>query len=458
MTSVTTANPVKLEAQSSPVRNASKGQVYKGHVVNTLEEISDKSKLSVLAKKILSITLIVLAAAALVAGICLFSIAAAVPILFASPLAAQLIGLIVLPVILGVPLAAGGFGGLKEVKMIELTERLKKKDEKTQKLLQEGKLDQIPVKSFLGYLNRQNPGARVIRYNTNCKNLGEVDSVFLGDIHSDLRVRKCNTLAVKLLAKKSKERVYVESNDIGLAKFMFDVTKLPADLQYRVWDNQPKRSFSLMSAAIRVGLVFEGIIGIAKGNFQQSAIDTVIAISDKVCVDYPKLKPQEGLWSLKNPVTPLQHCQLLAYKAGCFVENLKKERNQWVKDTWQHRQNHMTQVLKNDEKEMQQEKNLTFVNAGQAHLLTAEDEARVEPNLQTYLESSGRKYIILGAEGVPNGEKAKNSKPQQGLLAPSPNGNEVVVKDFLSLPKDVTLSTVFNLLKIRQKVALAAIR
>lgn len=419
------------------------GKILSGSVVNTLDDSIKKDGISEKAKKILSIAMIILAAMIVAAGVSLFLIATITPYLFAVPLAVQLVGLVVMPILLGLPICLGGIFGLREVRMIRLAQKLTKRDEATIKLLKERKFSHIPIKHFLGFLNRLHKAGRKIHFITNCRNVGELDTVFCADIHSDLRVRTCHTEMIKSLCQ-GKDKVYVESNKASFAKFMLDTTQLPHTLTYESWDNWPPERYNGIHVIYKIGLVLEGIISLGKRKWEDKKFyDDWEQEFEKLCLDYPLLRPSlNGQIGSSIP----ERAKIFLRRVCEFTEKLRNEEEQWITNTFSHRQNHMVSILKKDENEPYENGAFTFLCSGKAHVLT--ECHRLEPIFEKYLLSSGRKFLIVAPS------EQKNST-QDKVKLPSPSGGEMVINDFLSISSGqvMTYSCISKLWDARVRVA-----
>lgn len=424
------------------VRNFSNtGKISSGCVVNTLEDIPKKDVISERAKRILSIAMIVLAAMIIAAGVSLFLIATVAPYLVAVPLLVQLVGMVVMPIIVGLPLLLGGVFGLREIRMIRLTQKLIKRDEVTLKLLTERKFTQIPIKHFLGYLNRLHKESRKIHFITNCRNVGELNTVFCGDIHSDIRVRNCNTETIKRLSQ-GKDRVYVESNTGLVAKTMLDTTQLPTTLTYESWDNSPTRPYSWCEAIYKIGTVLDGIIKLGQRKWQDISVYEYLEDGfEMLCLEYPLLKPtQNG----QKGSSISERAKVFVERVCEFTKNLRRQRNEWIVNTFLHRQNHMVSVLKMDEKKPYENGAFTFLSSGKAHVI--QDSNQLEPTFGKYLLSSGRKFLVMSPS-------SKKKTQQEQVVLPSPSGGEMIINDFLSIKNQLmSVSGLLKLLDVREKV------
>lgn len=448
----TEQQPVAIRDFSKPTHRR---HILAGKVVNTEKNIKG-TKISATSKKALSIAMLTLGSLSLAATMTMIVLAAAVS------LACPPIVLIIIPLVLfifGALTLMAGLTGLQEVKDIKMTDKLKVRDEKTCQLLKERQFSKIPIKFFLGYLNRQNPGAQAIHFHTNCRNLGELDTVFLGDIHSDIRVRKCNTDAVRLLCQ-GQDSVYVESNDASLAQFMLDTSKLPSTLKYDIWDDQ-RKGVDIIGISKIIGAAVQGSLITKKNNWQVPAklkqpLETVLKAFESLCQFY-KVKKFKSFVSMKH--LPMNdQLKNLVQAAAELVEKVYKAQEDWIANTWRHRQDSLVSALVKDEKKPYASKALTFLDAGQLHLLQKTNIRNLDSILGNYLPFSGRKYLVIAPQGTQVKEVASTQLvSKEGVVVPSPTGGTREISDFYNLPKNLTQSSITKLLDRTIEVAKEAV-
>lgn len=319
--------------------------------------------------------------------------------------------------------------------------------------LKKRKLNEVSIDGFVRHLNHETAEKNQysgLSYRTNCHNVAEIDTLFLADYHGNQRVKTFNTLAARYICCEN-DRVYAESTKASFAHRMLDTTQFPKNVQYRSWDIGVPGNW--IDHGKKIGLIYEKVVKLGQQkDTENRSIGTRIRKflkintenSDKrfkeetlaIAKELQELNKDNAYSPYKPENFPQDVSNLTLFEVFQFAvkyfQNMRKELNKSNEAIWDKRQNHMVDVLKADEKEQQASRHRTILAAGRNHLLPNPDGKDVDPHLGEYLETSGRKYLILRAS--PGHES--DSKEALSTFE-IPEGKKVTLKAVIDLFEDL---------------------
>lgn len=290
---------------------------------------------------------------------------------------------------------------------------------------------------------------------SNCKNMSEVEAVFLGERHTVLSDKIVNTHACRFLVREGD----VVFNELGQGRFAAHVFTriLPRKLTFRQWDDKPAH-IEITALQQKVGLILQRWIEVHTKNAVEGDTLRKIGKSLKECIKWLRgFENDARLCNKKGFLKAIFKIKEISRESAEDAEKWKMdtrdfkivfktielacfsidELSAWSKKCWKHRQKALVRSLQ--QARVENNRNRLFISAGSRHFV--EDNDKIDKTLNGYLASSQIKYAIL----YPKVSAQKDAPVLERSKA---------IDDFRKLPENVSCADIRELLLKKQKEAL----
>lgn len=349
--------------------------------------------------------------------------------------------------------------------------RREKQIEKAERAKQSEVFSHYTVKQFIAHQQQINentlPENYTFKYITNDENqeVGQLQFIFLADIHDDAVVYKHNTRLASHLCKPG-HHILTEDHTSSLDVFV-DPKVLPETISVSSWAD-PTIKRILWHGIIRTaGLILDKIIEICKEKPLDNTIITKLI--QHACDERQKsgdliadLRKARSI--LDDSSNDLTGCLKKACNIGnAVIHNLSN----WANTHRNQRQEYLVKKIN--------ELSEAIVNGGRNHFVKEED-GQIEPILRKHLASHHITYLItypVGEPKMPKYTKQTDSKPATILLTSALTSAQVQQKDeqpsqliygkpltfytFSTLPKRCGLPVLMKLFLVKQQMAAEAL-